>query len=73
MDTEARVPSVGTLNAALERTKREAVEKVLAQADGNVAKAAATLGILSTSLYRLMKRYGIDAPSRRGAQASRQE
>ena len=72
-DTKAKVSTNGALQAALERTERETVEKVLAQADGNVAKAAATLGTLSTSLYRLMKRYGIAAPSRRGAQASRQE
>jgi len=52
------------LKAALERAEREAVEKVLAQAKGNVAEAAAMLGILRTSLYRIMKRYGIASPGR---------
>lgn len=64
MDAEAAVPPDGTLNDALDRTKREAVENVLAQADGNVADAAATLGILRTSLYRIMKRHGIVSPKR---------
>jgi len=53
----------GALHAALERTERRAVEKVLAQTNGNVAQAAARLGILRTSLYRIMKRCGIANPS----------
>ncbi len=52
------------LKAALEHTEREAVEKVLARANGNVAEAAAMLGILRTSLYRIMKRCGIASSSR---------
>lgn len=47
------------LDAAVLRAKREAVVRVLAQTRGNVAAAAAVLGILRTSLYRIMKRYGI--------------
>ena len=62
MGAEARAPTDGTLNDALERTEREAVERVLAQADGNIAEAAAKLGILRTSLYRIMKRCGIASP-----------
>jgi transcriptional regulator of acetoin/glycerol metabolism len=58
-----RTSTSGALQAALDRTEREAVEKVLAQTKGNVAKAAVRLGILRTSLYRIMKRYGIAAPS----------
>ncbi|MBN2466076.1 hypothetical protein JXD38_10700 [candidate division WOR-3 bacterium] len=53
----------GALHVALERTERRAVEKVLAQTNGNVAQAAARLGILRTSLYRIMKRCGIATPS----------
>ena len=63
MGARTRVPTDGTLNAALERTEREAVEKVLAQADGNIAEAAAMLGILRTSLYRIMKRCRIASPT----------
>ena len=48
----------------MELAERETVEKVLARTKGNVAKAAAMLGILRTSLYRIMKRYGIASPSR---------
>jgi hypothetical protein len=64
IDAEAKVSTDGALKAALERAEREAVEKVLAQANGDVAEAAAMLGILRTSLYRIMKRYGIASPSR---------
>jgi transcriptional regulator with PAS, ATPase and Fis domain len=59
IDAEARVSTNGALHAALERTERETVEEVLARANGNVAEAAAMLGILRTSLYRIMKHYGI--------------
>jgi transcriptional regulator with PAS, ATPase and Fis domain len=62
-DTKARVSTNGALQAALERTERKTVEKVLARANGNVAEAAAMLGILRTSLYRIMKRCGIATPS----------
>lgn len=57
-------PANGALKAVLERAEREAVEKVLAQANGNVAEAAAKLGILRTSLYRILKRSGIASPTR---------
>jgi transcriptional regulator with PAS, ATPase and Fis domain len=61
--TKAKVSTNGALRAALERTERETIEKVLARANGNVTEAAAMLGILRTSLYRIMKRCGIAAPS----------
>ena len=62
--TMPRNSTNGALQAALERTEREAVEKVLARTNGNVAEAAAMLGILRTSLYRIMKRCGIASSSR---------
>lgn len=52
------------LEITVRRARQEAVELALAQADGNVADAAELLGILRTSLYRLMKRFGIPPPSR---------
>ena len=61
--TKTKVPSNGALQAALERTERETIEKVLARSHGNVAEAAAKLGILRTSLYRIMKRCGMTNPS----------
>ena len=64
--TVPRANTNGALQAALERTERQAVEKMLAQTNGNVAQAAARLGILRTSLYRIMKRCGIATPSRAG-------
>ena len=59
MDSMTRVSTDEALKTALERAKRKAVEKVLAQANGNVAEAAAMLGILRPSLYRIMKHHGI--------------
>ena len=59
----------GALQAALKRTERQAVEEVLARTNGNVARAAAKLGVLRTSLYRIMKRCGIATPSRARNQA----
>jgi sigma-54 dependent transcriptional regulator, acetoin dehydrogenase operon transcriptional activator AcoR len=61
---EAGIPAGATLNAALGRSEREAVEKALKQTNGNVADAAAVLGVLRTSLYRIMKRFGITRPAR---------
>ena len=60
---EARGSVDRSLHAALERTERQTVEKVLEQANGDVAEAAAVLGILRTSLYRIMKRYGMATPN----------
>jgi len=62
--TVPRARMNGALQAALEHTERRAVEKVLAQTHGNVAQAATRLGILRTSLYRIMKRCGIPPRSR---------
>ncbi|MBN2538091.1 sigma-54-dependent Fis family transcriptional regulator [candidate division WOR-3 bacterium] len=63
LGAEAKVPTDGTLKVALERTERETVERVLAQTDNNVAEAAAILGIVRPSLYRIMKRYGLATPT----------
>ena len=52
------------LKVSVESAKRKAVERVLAQTNGNVAEAAAILGIVRPSLYRIMKRYGIANPNR---------
>ncbi|MBN2466061.1 sigma 54-interacting transcriptional regulator [candidate division WOR-3 bacterium] len=64
LGAEAKVPTDGTLKEALERAEREAVERVLVQTNHNVAEAAAILGIVRPSLYRIIKRYGIASPSR---------
>ncbi|MFO7675661.1 MAG: helix-turn-helix domain-containing protein [bacterium] len=59
------------LKTAVERAEREVVDRVLKRADGNVADAAGELGILRTSLYRIMRRFGITPQSRRGDESSR--
>lgn len=63
LGAEAKVPTDGTLKVAIERAEREAIERVMAQTGGNVAEAAAILGIVRPSLYRIMKRYGIATPT----------
>ncbi len=63
LGAEAKVPTDGTLKVALERAERDAVERVMAQTQNNVAEAAAILGIVRPSLYRIMKRYGIASPT----------
>jgi len=63
LGAEAKVPTDGTLKVALERAERETVERVMAQTQGNVAEAAAILGVVRPSLYRIMKRYGIATPT----------
>ena len=63
LGAEAKVPADGTLKVALERAERESVERVMVQTNGNVAEAAAILGIVRPSLYRIMKRYGIASPT----------
>jgi DNA-binding NtrC family response regulator len=49
----------GTLKAAWQRAEAETAERALAQAQGNVAEAAVIMGIAPSSLYRIMKQYGI--------------
>jgi DNA-binding NtrC family response regulator len=43
----------------LERIEREAVEEALARSSGNVAQAAARLGLSRPALYRRMARHGL--------------
>jgi len=50
----------GTLQAALDRAAAERVRLALQQADGNRGEAARRLAIERTTLYRMMKRFGID-------------
>ena len=65
LGAEAKVPTDGTLKVALERAEREAVERVMAQTNNNVSEAAAILGIVRPSLYRIMRRYGIATPNQK--------
>jgi len=50
----------GTLQESLDRAAAEKIRVVLEQARGNRGEAAARLGIERTTLYRMMKRFGID-------------
>jgi two-component system, NtrC family, response regulator HydG len=51
-----------SLQAAVDRAERSAIEETLTQCDGNKEKAADILGLSSTTLWRKMKRLGIVWP-----------
>ena len=59
------VPTVDLLGhdgglSGFEKAERAAVMRALARADGNVSEAARALGVGRATLYRRMKRLGID-------------
>jgi two-component system, NtrC family, response regulator HydG len=58
---EVAVARAGSLQDALDRAAEARIRAALAAAAGRRADAAVTLGIERTTLYRLMKRLGIDA------------
>jgi DNA-binding NtrC family response regulator len=51
--------SAGTLQAALDRAAAARIRAALAAASGNRLEAARALGIERTTLYRMMKRFGL--------------
>jgi two-component system, NtrC family, response regulator HydG len=53
----ATSPAPATLN--LEELEKQAIQKAIAQHQGNLSKAAQSLGLGRTTLYRKMTRYGI--------------
>jgi two-component system, NtrC family, nitrogen regulation response regulator NtrX len=59
LDVDTQVRQDGTLKATLDQAEREAVEKALAAVGGSVNAAARKLGVERGSLYRIIKRYGI--------------
>ena len=54
----------GTLQAFLERAAADRIRTVLAEAGGVRAEAARRLGMDRTTLYRLMRKYGMLAGGR---------
>jgi DNA-binding NtrC family response regulator len=54
----------GTLQAFLERAAADRIRAVLAEAGGVRAEAARRLGMDRTTLYRLMRKYGMLVPGR---------
>jgi DNA-binding NtrC family response regulator len=55
-----RKPTGGTLQEHLDVAAGERVRGALAEAGGVRVEAARIFGVERTTLYRLMKRYGID-------------
>jgi len=64
LDQPARPDADGTLEEAAARGEREAVERALEQASGNMTEAARILGIERQSIYRVIRRYNITRPVR---------
>jgi two-component system nitrogen regulation response regulator NtrX len=58
-EDEKKTEKEGSLDAARQKFEREFILKILAQTQGNVAKAAEALGMDRTNLYRKMKQLGI--------------
>jgi DNA-binding NtrC family response regulator len=58
--SQAAAPEAGSLQDALDRAAEERIRSALKAAAGRRADAAVALGIERTTLYRLMKRLGID-------------
>jgi transcriptional regulator with PAS, ATPase and Fis domain len=58
--TTAPAPPTGTLRD----TERGLIGQALAEAEGNLARAAARLGIHRATLYRKVKRYGVLFPAK---------
>ncbi len=59
-DNAAEAPRAEGLGQFLERTAAERIRAVLAEAGGVRVEAAPRLGVDRTTLYRLMRKYGID-------------
>jgi len=57
-DAGAGDPPSGTLN--LEEHERQVIQRAIAQHQGNLSKAAQSLGLGRTTLYRKMARYGLE-------------
>jgi DNA-binding NtrC family response regulator len=53
------VPTSSTPGRAMQDAERDALERALADCEGNVSEAVRKLGIGRTTAYRLMKKYGI--------------
>jgi DNA-binding NtrC family response regulator len=53
-------PRGGTLQEAVDRATEERVRAALLETGGRRAEAARVLGVERTTLYRLMKRFGVD-------------
>jgi DNA-binding NtrC family response regulator len=58
-DSEPRLERLPLAGQPLEVLERIAIQQTLAQADGNKARAAETLGIAVSTLYEKLKKYGI--------------
>jgi DNA-binding NtrC family response regulator len=65
--SSAHAPVCGlTLDDAVARAEREAVEAAISMSRGNLTDAAKTLGVERASLYRIMKRLGMERGQEQG-------
>jgi len=59
-DLELAAPELPSLKKARERLEIDLIQKALAKHRGNISRAAAELDLKRSTLYDLMKRYGIN-------------
>ena len=62
LEDESGEPMPLNLREVRDNAEREAVQKALAQCDGNISQASALLGISRPTLYGLMDKHGISVP-----------
>lgn len=60
-DLAGTAPLGGGRPAALADAEALAVRRALRDSNGNISRTAATLGVARSTLYRMMKRHGLDA------------
>jgi two-component system, NtrC family, response regulator len=61
--------NITTLKAARESQEKDLVLLAMKQADGNISRAAAALGISRPTLYERLARYGLNKPIARSSRS----
>src|SRR5206468_8821969 len=57
--TDSGPPAVRTLAEQIDEAEREAIQRSMARADGNLERVARELDVSTTTLWRKMKRLGL--------------
>jgi two-component system response regulator HydG len=61
LQAQASAPGIRTLAAAVEEAERATIEAAVIRSGGDLARVARELGVSATTLWRKMKRLGIEA------------
>lgn len=60
IDLQPRAPVLDAAPTTLLGTKRQALVRVLRETTGNISEAARRMGVARSTIYRMMRRHGID-------------